>query len=356
MDDANTNRIYDYEDTGWEENRSKSLHDPLLMANVKDGKKKNDFASSSKIVRKTVNKRGRKFSPLISRPSLPKDNPNELHVRHVNGNILRFDIKEFAMITGLKCIGDPNDFQYPNTSKTNLIQKYFPNLVKSNSVSKARLVNHFFQGNWDNDQDVFHMGILYFLNTFVLSQLTESPIQINDFLMVEDDTYEHFPWGQRAFSRFMMSWRKERTKVKQLYRLSRMPYTLNVWVYECASVLNDEIVVKEADYIPRILNWRVVGVNPKFEMLMSTIFTENACTNIQPTREELIILQLPDNLVVSHTENSLSADKPTEAGSDDIPGFEDFSSKPPDQIVRRSRRVSGTSSTPPLRREERKLF
>ncbi|KAG5623322.1 hypothetical protein H5410_008540 [Solanum commersonii] len=48
MDDANTNRIYDYEDTGWEENRSKSLHDPLLMANVKDGKKKNDFASSSK--------------------------------------------------------------------------------------------------------------------------------------------------------------------------------------------------------------------------------------------------------------------------------------------------------------------
>ncbi|WMV23903.1 hypothetical protein MTR67_017288, partial [Solanum verrucosum] len=133
-----------------------------------------------------------------------------------------------------------------------------------------------------------------------------------------------------------------------------MPYALNVWVYECASVLNDEIVVNEEDYIPRILNWRFVGVKPKFEMLMSTIFTENACANIQPTREELIILQLPDNLVISHTENSLSADKPTEAGSDDIPGFEDFSSKPPDQIVRTSRRVSGTSSThpPPKRRKK----
>ncbi|KAH0754140.1 hypothetical protein KY290_024410 [Solanum tuberosum] len=190
------------------------------------------------------------------------------------------------------------------------------------------------------------MGILYFLNTFVLSQLPESPIHVNDFLMVEDGTYEHFPWGQRAFSRLMMSWRKERTNVKQLYRLSGMPYALNVWVYECASVLNDEIVVKKGDYITRILNWRVVGVKPKFEMLMSTIFTENACTNIQPTREELIILQLPDNLVVSHTKNSLYVDKPIEAGSYDIPGFEDFSSKPPDQIVRRSRRVSGTSSTP----------
>ncbi|KAH0672163.1 hypothetical protein KY284_023250 [Solanum tuberosum] len=175
------------------------------------------------------------------------------------------------------------------------------------------------------------MGILYFLNTFVLSQLPESPIHVNDFLMVEDGTYEHFPWGQRAFSWLMMSWRKERTNVKQLYRLSGMPYALNVWVYECASVLNDEIVVKKGDYITRILNWRVVGVKPKFEMLMSTIFTE-----------------LPDNLVVSHTKNSLSANKPTEAGSDDIPGFEDFSSKRPDQVVRRSRRVSGTSSTPPL--------
>ncbi|KAH0754141.1 hypothetical protein KY290_024411 [Solanum tuberosum] len=72
MDDANTNRIYDYEDTGWEENRSKSLHDPLLMANVKDGKKKNDFASSSKIVRKTPKKRGRKLAPPISRPPLPE--------------------------------------------------------------------------------------------------------------------------------------------------------------------------------------------------------------------------------------------------------------------------------------------
>ena len=44
-----------------------------------------------------------------------------------------------------------------------------------------------------------------------------------------------------------------------------------MWVYECASVLNEEIVVKEGDYIPRILNWRVVGVNPKSETFVSTI-------------------------------------------------------------------------------------
>uniref|UniRef100_M1DB39 Ulp1 protease family, C-terminal catalytic domain containing protein n=1 Tax=Solanum tuberosum TaxID=4113 RepID=M1DB39_SOLTU len=86
------------------------------------------------------------------------------------------------------------------------------------------------------------------------------------------------------------------------------------------------------------------------------LMANNACTNIQPTREELIILQLPDNLVVSHTEFFLSVDKPTKAGSNDIPGFEDFSSKPPDRIVRRSRRVSGTSSTPLPSKRRKKII
>ncbi|KAG5601194.1 hypothetical protein H5410_032564 [Solanum commersonii] len=58
-----------------------------------------------------------------------------------------------------------------------------------------------------------------------------------------------------TFIRLMISWKQERTKVKQLYCLSGMPYALNVWVYECASVVNEKIVVNEGDYIPRILNW-----------------------------------------------------------------------------------------------------
>ncbi|KAG5601193.1 hypothetical protein H5410_032563 [Solanum commersonii] len=50
----------------------------------------------------------------------------------------------------------------------------------------------------------------------------------------------------------------------------------------------------------------------------------------------------------------MSTDKPTQAILDDIPGFEDFSSKPPDQIVRRSRHVSSALSTspPPKRRKK----
>ncbi|KAH0761302.1 hypothetical protein KY290_017375 [Solanum tuberosum] len=265
MDDANTNRIYDYEDTGWEKNISKSLHDPFLMANVKDGKKKNDFASSSKTVRKIPKKRGRKFAPPISRPPLPetmsyviKQIPThylkfgaaynndfvqdlkkymnveafelftnsifgpyaDIHTCNYQGQIskclLLLEIEQdnpnelmFGMRMGIFCASIPMTFSIPIPQRAALFKKYFPNLVKSNSVSKAQLVNRFLQGNWDNDQDAFHKGILYFLNTFVLSQQPESPIHVNDFLMVEDGTYEYFPWGQRAFSRLMIMEERE---------------------------------------------------------------------------------------------------------------------------------------------------
>ncbi|KAG5601195.1 hypothetical protein H5410_032565 [Solanum commersonii] len=150
MDDAlSTNRIYDYEDIDWAESRSKRLHDPLLMANVKDGKKKKDGASSLKIqsmkyVIKQIPTHCLKFGPTYSNAlvedlkkymnvevvklftnfifgpyldihtcnyqgqlskclfllEINQDNNNELHIRHANENILRFTIKEFAIITG----------------------------------------------------------------------------------------------------------------------------------------------------------------------------------------------------------------------------------------------------------------
>lgn len=68
---------------------------------------------------------------------------------------------------------NPNDFQYLNSSKSILIPIYFPDLVKSNIVSKERLVQRFFQCNWDNTQDASQMEILYFNKSFVLLQLPD---------------------------------------------------------------------------------------------------------------------------------------------------------------------------------------
>ncbi|KAH0754900.1 hypothetical protein KY290_025170 [Solanum tuberosum] len=130
---------------------------------------------------------------------------------------------------------------------------------------------------------------------------------------------------------------------KQMYRLSGMPYPLNVWTYECASSQNPEIVVKEANVIPRICNWRVVVLKPKFETFMSSCFL----------RDEVATLDLPDIQDAPPPGPSTVAVNPKKVQPKDIVGFENFSISPPEQLVRRSSRVSGTSSPPPSKRRKK---
>ncbi|KAG5579951.1 hypothetical protein H5410_050578 [Solanum commersonii] len=102
------------------------------------------------------------------------------------------------------------------------------------------------------------MTIIYFIHTFIFSQLCYTHIPIQDFLMVED---------------------------------AGIAYALNVWIYDYASIINDKIAVKKGSYIPRLCNRRVVG---------------NACNDIHPTTEEMTTLDLPANVASSPFEPSTS--------------------------------------------------
>ncbi|KAH0677570.1 hypothetical protein KY285_025371 [Solanum tuberosum] len=139
-----------------------------------------------------------------------------------------------------------------------------------------------------------------------------------------------------------------------MYRLFGMPYELNVWTYECASSVNSDIVVKVANGIPRICNWTVVAVKPKYEKFMSSIFSENACSNIVPTQDEVDALDLPDIQDAYTPEPSTTTvllnKVQTKASTS---GFEDFSTSPPCHLLRKSSRVSGISSPPPPKRRKK---
>ncbi|KAH0674087.1 hypothetical protein KY284_020662 [Solanum tuberosum] len=273
---------------------------------------------------------------------------NEIHIRHAKGNVLIFSITDFAIITGLRCKGNVKDFNYPASKTSRLVQRYFPS--PNYNVNKGRLVDRFMQGGWDNNDDALQMAILFFIHTFLYSQLGDAPIPIEDFFMVEDGSYEEYPWGQVAFTKLMKSFRQEYTPTKKMYRLNGLSYALNVWIYEYASVLNNEIAVKEGNGIPRMCNWQVVAPKPKFEMFMDTIFTEIDCSNIQPTPEEIRSLDLPDNNHVPSNQPDSPIVNNEEVQPEEVPGFEDFSSKPPDQFLRRSTRVPSSGSTPPRKR------
>ena len=153
---------------------------------------------------------------------------------------------------------------------------YYKNisLIVLTGITKSRLIQHFAMGNWETTQESVEMAILYFINTFLLCHLGETFICIEEFLMVEDGRYEMYPWGQIAFNKLITSLRQDFSQSKQMYRLFGMPYALNVWIYECASTLSPDVAVIVASGIPRICYWIVVAEKPKYEKLMSSIFSE----------------------------------------------------------------------------------
>uniref|UniRef100_M0ZZK6 Ulp1 protease family, C-terminal catalytic domain containing protein n=1 Tax=Solanum tuberosum TaxID=4113 RepID=M0ZZK6_SOLTU len=234
------------------------------------------------------------------------------------------------------------DFTYPISKISRLVQRYFPG--PHSNINKGRLVDRFELGIWDSSDDALQMAILYFIHTFVFSQLGDAPIPIEDFFMVEDGSYKQFPWGQLAFTKLMKSFRKEYKPDKQMYRLNEFPYALNIWVYECASAIHIEIAVREGNGIPRVCNWKVVGAKPKYEMFMENIFTENDCSNVQPTQEELESLDLPNNSHVPPNRPATSVANQEEVQPDNVSDFEEFSSKPPEQLLRRCTLPRRTSS------------
>ncbi|KAG5622845.1 hypothetical protein H5410_008063 [Solanum commersonii] len=280
-----------------------------------DKKSTKDVPKSSKPkVAKNPQKRGRKAAPAISRPALPRKsigddvielfratifgpyleipkcnfqgqiskclllleleqgNSKVLHIRHANGGILKFGIKEFTIITGLKCKGNTKDFEYPESTLCRLFQKYFPGAIKS-------------------------MAILYFLHTFILAQIDDSSIAVNEFLMVEDGRYQVYPWGQL--------------------------HSQSSWIHsDMISILANRCI--ERNVIPRNCNWR------------------NACSNIVPTPEELDAFDLPEDEHDSPSSPTTTSVNPKIVQLNHIADFDDFSTRPPEQLLRRSSRVSNT--------------
>ncbi|KAG5578148.1 hypothetical protein H5410_058282 [Solanum commersonii] len=235
-------------------NKSKRLHNPLAMNDEIIVKQKKRLEKPPQKREESMLEQYRfvigyelcyQKNPNISIEiwsNVQHDNKDVLHIRHANKTVLQFGIKEFAIVTCLKCKGNVTDFSYPESTPSWLLQRYFPDSTAG--ITKSRLIQRFVIGNWDTTQDVVQTTILYFINTFMLCHLGETSIKIEEFLMVEDGTYELYPWGKIAFDKLITS-------------LS----------------INQEIVVKVANGIPRICNWSVVAVKPKYEKFMSRIFS-----------------------------------------------------------------------------------
>ncbi|TMW97205.1 hypothetical protein EJD97_006009 [Solanum chilense] len=83
---------------------------------------------------------------------------------------------------------------------------------------------------------------------------------------------------------------------------------------------------------------------------METAFTEIDYSNIHPTPKEISSLDLPDhnNVLPTQTDSTIPDGEYVHPG--EVPGFEDFSIKPPENLLRRLSRDSIAGTTPPPRK------
>ncbi|OIT28760.1 hypothetical protein A4A49_57041, partial [Nicotiana attenuata] len=170
--------------------------------------------------------------------------PDNVFAIHVNGTSLSFSIREFALVPGLNCVGNPADFEFNEKVPNRIIETYFGG---ANLVKKKDLMKCFADKNWghDNDGDALKIIVLYLIHTFIFSsEKNSTTIPRLHFDLVESGHYSEYPWGIKAFESLTKSISKKMDAQKKYYRIAGMPLAMQVWFYECCSNIDPKIALR----------------------------------------------------------------------------------------------------------------
>ncbi|PHU24507.1 hypothetical protein BC332_09614 [Capsicum chinense] len=131
----------------------------------------------------------------------------------------------------------------------------------------------------------------------------------------------------------MASISRSMNEVQKFYHLSGLPYALQIWWYECCAKVNESLAVRVHNLIPRMVNWEVVKLKPRYEDRIDDMFSKLVYRNITPSPQELNHLDLPNFLMFGSTNDVVNVAQavavqqqsertaPTEFGDE----FDDFS-------------------------------
>ncbi|KAF3619442.1 hypothetical protein FXO38_32931 [Capsicum annuum] len=233
-----------------------------------------------------------------------------------DGTFLNFTPREFAIITGLNCVSNRYDFIFYEGVPNRMVEKYFNG---AKIIQKRQLFLAFTERVWgeNNDADTEKFTILYFLHSFVLSNVKTVAIPRLRFDLVDSGRYKDFSWCSLSFEELARSLNNLLKASGQFYLIQGMPLTIQVWLYECC------------------LNFP------------SKIASKVVFKNIEPMKNELSKLQIPQKDAIQHERSVDSND--------------DFQDPPPRKINEHSKKKRKVdSSTPvakkPLRKKQVDIF
>ncbi|XP_062080672.1 uncharacterized protein LOC133785456 [Humulus lupulus] len=257
--------------------------------------------------------------------------PNKLEIWvGVNGMKLRFGMREFALVTGLQCLGSIDKMKYVSKDD-GLYSTYF----KDHSKINKKVLKEFFDGkNWKNDEDVLKISLMHFLHNFLLSSFDTNIVPKEDFNIIDSGEFSKFPWGKEVFKATVESLKKR--------------------------------IVGKNRSIPRIVKWSS-NIQPSFSEvteLLSLNVAELKLRNIYPTSKERknseiktlfpkekeaieVDIGVPDNARVAHGRRSTNS-RVIALGDDDFvetpPRFVASGSSPSLPAIHSHSDVGGCSS------------
>uniref|UniRef100_M1DFZ7 Ulp1 protease family, C-terminal catalytic domain containing protein n=1 Tax=Solanum tuberosum TaxID=4113 RepID=M1DFZ7_SOLTU len=141
---------------------------------------------------------------------------------HVNGTTLRFTIRDFAIISGLKCSDNENDFVFNTEEPNRIILQYFG---VEKSITKKQLVDNFSNKVWGDVAVKF--AILFYIHSFILyEEPTITVIDRKDFDLVKSGRYIDYPWDKTAFDLLILHLHNKIKHDGKYYRLYGFPLAL----------------------------------------------------------------------------------------------------------------------------------
>ncbi|XP_070029537.1 uncharacterized protein [Nicotiana sylvestris] len=199
----------------------------------------------------------------------------------VNDSRLRFGLGEFALVTGLKCKGGTS---IESIAENRLISKYFGTA----SVTFAQLADCFKKKKWETDDDALKIAVLYFVNSFLFSQLKTKAISRSYIDLIESGDFNNYPWGIDVYKATIDSCSNKFQDKPSFYRLGGFPLALQTWLYECCPSLDGHFVDHLGNNkLPRILKWAVMDQIPNERVaLQMCSLQRKQLKNITPTDDE----------------------------------------------------------------------
>ncbi|KAM6577044.1 hypothetical protein CsatB_028881 [Cannabis sativa] len=260
-------------------------------------------------------------------------NPYEMWFKFGSQNF-RFSLAEFAVVTGLLCVGDSDMSGYAKKENA-FVDKYF----SDQQVTVSAVEERFRYSDFKLDEYAVKMAVLYFVSNCLFTSPNSKKVPNEILNIVGIGDYESFPWGKLVFKKTLHNLRiglrgvpkkktgkdigskhidKRKGKAKaadkessRTYKLPCFPYAFLVWIYETIPLCQKAGFCEyDSDPEYRICRWLNVGL-PNNSAVERKVFSSPKLKGeyIFPTDEERSMLNLSGLEFIEKEDSDVDVDR-----------------------------------------------